>query len=166
MSTLTFHKLQMPDFTPFWSLLAEIECGDHFDVAKSVHQDWLQSKIQSRIHNNTFYYAADSEHDKAVGILGLQLNTSLFSTPTAEIVDIGIFPQYRRKGLGSQMLEYAIALAKSFGVPELFVRTYAADSHTIYFYGKNHFFPVAVIPGTNGPLDEGNIVMRYKLPLI
>jgi len=34
----------------------------------------------------------------------------------------------------------------------------------IHFYGKNGYVPVSVIPDTQGPGDEGTIVMRKRLP--
>ena len=124
---------------PYMNLLGEIECGDHYSEFNSQHLKWLNNKIQSHISNGTIYYGC---HDKEqiLGIVGIQIDTKIFTVGTAEVVDIGVIASKRRSGLGSQLLDFAVNIAHQAGVPTIFAKTYAADTNTIAFYGKNAFY--------------------------
>ncbi len=63
----------------------------------------------------------------------------------------------------TRLLEFATGIAAECGAASVVVRTYAASYDVIAFYGKNAFHPIAVVSETNGPDDEGTIVMRKRL---
>lgn len=152
------------EFAPFFGLMAEIECGSHFDQSNPEHIEWLNYKIRSRYASGTRFFASYSDDGEPVGFAALQLETSLHSEWTnGELVDIGIFPQHRRNGYGSMLLEFAEDLARQQKCYALFIQTYAADHWVIAFYGKNGYIPVATLPDTNGPGDEGTVWMRKVL---
>jgi GNAT superfamily N-acetyltransferase len=163
MENISMQELTEGEFTPFMPLLSEIECGDHFSESNPEHVAWLQHKIQTHVVCGTRFFGYHSQTGEAIGIVGILIERKLFCDPTAEIMDIGVVPAYRRSGLGTKLLHDALAVAKAEGVQIVFARTYAADTGTIAFYGRNAFYPVAVIPGTNGPTDEGDVVMRRHL---
>ena len=156
-------ELDRNELLPFIPLLAEIECGNHFCSDNQEHLDWLNGKIDSRIACGTRFYGLFSKDNEIMGVVGVQIEQKLFCSGSAEVVDIGVVDSHRRKGLGSKLLSYAIEKATEAGAHAVFARTYAADTETIAFYGRNLFYPVAIIPDTNGPNDEGDIVMRRLL---
>jgi len=151
-------------FEPFMPLLGEIECGRHFSISNVKHVSWLQNKIASHIAGGTRYFGCRSQKGDVLGIVGVMIERKLVCEPSAAIVDIGVVKAHRRRGLGTELLKHAVEVAVENGAHAVFVRTYAADTATIAFYGHNAFYPVAVIPGANGPDDEGDVVMRKKLP--
>lgn len=163
MSELKIKALNRSELDSFMKLLGEIECGDHYSEFNTVHIEWLKQKIEAHLSNGTKYYGCRSDQGEVLGIVGLQIESKIFTNGTAEIVDIGIVAEHRRSGLGSKLLNYAVELLKPSGIPTVFARTYAADTDTITFYGRNGFYPVAVIPETNGLEDEGTIVMRKRV---
>jgi len=65
--------------------------------------------------------------------------------------------------MGSELLQFIINKYSKYICCNIFVKTYAADTHTIFFYGRNGFFPISIIPELNGNNDEGTIVMRKKI---
>ncbi len=163
MKEATIDELKEGKLEPFMPLLAEIECGSHFSDGDQKSESWLRQTINSHIARGTRYFGYISKAGDALGVVGILLVKKLFCATTAEIVDIGIVNTYRRCGLGTNLLNYAVNFAREEGAYAVFARTYAADIDTIAFYGRNAFYPVAVIPGTNGPIDEGDIVMRRKI---
>ena len=156
-------ELEKIELESFYPLLAEIECGNHFAIENSEHVTWLKHKINTRIACGTRFYGMFSESGESIGIIGVQIESKLFCASSAEVVDIGIVTTHRRSGLGSVLMNHAIEVAREAGAHAIFARTYAADTETIAFYGRNLFYPVAIIPDTNGPNDEGDIVMRRLL---
>ncbi len=80
-----------------------------------------------------------------------------------EILEIGVNKGLRGNGYGSELLRFAETHHSKDNIHRIVVETYAASYGVIYFYGKNGYAPIAVIPGTNGPDDEGTIIMRKPL---
>lgn len=163
MDDAIIQELTDSELEPFMPLLGEIECGRHFSASDPKHVSWLKHKIASHVACGVRYFGCRSRTEDIFGIVGILIERKLFCAPSAEIVDIGVVEAHRRCGLGTELLMHAVKLAGENGVHNVFVRTYAADTVTIAFYGHNAFYPVAVIPGTNGFADEGDIVMRKRL---
>ena len=78
-------------------------------------------------------------------------------------LDLGLHPEYRGKGYGTELLQHAEALAREVGVRSLYVSTYARERRVIAFYGKHGLVPVATLPDVHGPDDEGMVYMRKVL---
>ncbi len=163
MITPTIEEVVGVHLEPYFPLLGEIEGGSHVVPGDPDHDAWLRARIGAHVAGGARYYACADDSARPVGIMGLVVKRKLFSAPTAEVVDIGVAAPHRRGGLGSKLLAFAVALAEADGASAVFARTYAADTDTIAFYGRNRFHPVAVIPETNGLNDEGDIVMRRRL---
>lgn len=159
-----FREIPENEFQPFFLLMAEIECGSHFDSDNPTHVNWLNDKIHKHYAAGSKFYAFYTDDNIPLGIAGINIETSLHSEWTSgELVDIGIFPEYRGQGFGSELLGFIEQLAREARCYCLYMQTYAAEHRTIAFYGKNGYVPVATIPNTNGPGDEGTIWMRKIL---
>ncbi len=163
MQDTFIQELYADELEPFMPLLSEIECGNYFSDDNPKHASWLKHKINSHIACGARFFGRRTNAGEVLGIVGILIEHKLFCAATAEIVDIGVVSAQRRCGFGTELLNHALALAREQGATAVFARTYAADTDVIAFYGRNSFYPVAVIPGTNGPADEGDIVMRRKL---
>jgi ribosomal protein S18 acetylase RimI-like enzyme len=159
----SIQPLAEPDLAQFMPLLGEIECGRHYSPDNPAHVHWLEQTIRAHLACGARFFGCRSDDARPMGIVGIVIRSSLFSPPTAEIVDIGVASGSRRRGIGTALLDYALTLAQQADAHAVFARTYAADAGVIVFYGRRGFCPVAVIPDTNGPHDEGTIVMRRRL---
>jgi len=61
------------------------------------------------------------------------------NTDIAELDRIIIFPPYERKGLGTQLLQFALFDMEQKGVSHVFVNTGKEETHARRFYEKNGF---------------------------
>jgi GNAT superfamily N-acetyltransferase len=163
MNDLSIRELVGAKLRPYFPLLAEIECGSHFQENNPEHRAWLERKIEQRLSCGARFFGSEDESGQPTGVLGVAIERQLHCAPTAEVVDVGVVRGQRRTGLGSQLLDYAETHARESQAHSLYARTYAGDAGTIAFYGRCGFSPVAVVPGKNGPDDEGEIVLRKRL---
>lgn len=163
MTGITITEVIGEQITPFFSLLGEIESGRHFSESKPTHRAWLERKIKARTACGTRFFAAHNASGAPVGIVGILLENKLFCEPHSELVDIGVVAAHRRRGIGSRLLIHAVNFANRNGATVVTLTTYAADGGAIAFYEHNAFHSVAVIPGTNGPEDAGDVVMQRSL---
>lgn len=56
-----------------------------------------------------------------------------------EIENMGVIPQYRSRGIGSQLIQKCLEWAKKKGFEKIYVNSYFANSKAIYFYKSNGF---------------------------
>jgi|GEM_PF-502950 len=151
----------------FYNLMAEVECGSHFDSDNPLHHEWLKKRISRYYYRGTKFLAYYLDDDTPVGFAGLLVEEPLdkveiFGKMT-ELLDIGVFPSFRGKGYGNKLLKYVEDFSFNYGAYCIYTATYAKSYDLIAFYGKNGFVPVATLPDTHGPGDEGNVYMRKIL---
>lgn len=160
-------EIQEENFTPFFELMAEIECGKHFDFSNQNHNEWLKKKISSYYYRGAKFFGFYFDNGEPIGFAALLMEEGpegvICFGHKCDLLDIGILKKYRRKGFGSELLEYVEQRAKNEGFYCMYMSTYAMDYEAISFYGKNGFVPVATLPDINGPNDEGNIYIRKIL---
>ena len=109
------------------------------------------------------FYGYFSDDKEPIGFITLIENEHLSHLNDCEILEVDVMPDSRNHGYGSELLKHAEDIAKERNVYRIHATTYAADSRVIHFYGKNGYAPVAVVPDTNGPNDEGDIIIRKLL---
>lgn len=158
--------LNIKDLPDFYPLLGEIECGDLFDCDNTDHLDWLKRKMSLYIQMNAKYWGIYLK-ETPIAIVALLVDQGPKGIPyfgkKAEILEIGVYKEFRRSGHASLLLRHAEHYAKEKGVYCLYMSTYAKDSGVIHFYGKNGFVPVATLPDVHGPKEEGLVIMRKCL---
>lgn len=155
------------DFNIFFQLMAEVECGDHFDFANQNHVSWLKRRIATRFYMGTRFFAHYLDDGTPVGFAAVLIDDGPEGIPCfghkAEITDIAIFPSFRGNGYGAELLTHVEGFAKQNGVYCLCASTYAKGYKVIAFYGSRGFVPVATLPGVHGPNDEGMVFVRKVL---
>ena len=155
------------DFEPFLSLMAEVECGNHFNHSNPHHIKWLKKRISIHYFRGTRFFGMYDKNDTPLGFCGVLIEEGAegvnCQTQKSELVAIGICNEFRRKGLGSVLLKYAEDFSKDAGVYCMFMSTYAGAYNVIAYYGKNGYTPVATLPDIHGPGNEGIVFMRKIL---
>ena len=148
----------------FFDELINVEFGDHFEKGNRSHNKLLNQRLDKHIANGAIIFGMfEEKRNDPIGFITIAKNQHLFHKDDSEILEIGVVEKYKRKGHGSQLIEYVERLFSQDDLNCIFVKTYAADHDVIYFYGKNGYVPISVVPDTNGPGDEGTIIMRKSL---
>ncbi|MEK5396404.1 GNAT family N-acetyltransferase [Paenibacillus sp. FSL K6-2859] len=155
------------EIEPYLDLLAEVE-HIHLDRNNRNHEQWLRRRIQSHFQRGALFYGYhENEQCDAFGIVAVLHEEAPIGIPAlgarAEVLDIGVSKEHRRKGIGGILLQHVEKVVKSRGAYCLLMLTYAEDFDVIAFYGKNGFVPVATIPDVFGPGAEGNTILRKIL---
>jgi ribosomal protein S18 acetylase RimI-like enzyme len=90
---------------------------------------------------------AETDAGEVVGIVVAEIRTRLFYEPSIEgvITDFYVMPEWRRKGVGKQMMDKAIALLKSRGVQLISAEFPAQNQIAVNFYKKYGFRPLTNI---------------------
>jgi len=93
------------------------------------------------------FLIAETDAGEVVGIVVAEIRTRLFYEPSIEgvITDFYVMPEWRRKGVGKQMMDKAIALLKSRGVQLISAEFPAQNQIAVNFYKKYGFRPLTNI---------------------
>lgn len=155
------------EFGVFFNLMAEVECGNHFDYENEKHIEWLKKRISIYFYRGAKFFAYYTDGNIPVGFAALLLDEGPEGVRCfghkSELLDIALFPEFRKKKYGSQLLTFTEEYSRQKGAYCMYVSTYAKDIKVIEFYKKNGFEPVAVLPDVHGPDDEGMVYMRKIL---
>lgn len=152
----------------FFGLIAELECGDHFDPSRPQHVSLVRRIIAAHTARGARYYACYLDDGTPAGILVLLIDewpekNGRTCGQRAEILDLGLFEPYRSKGYGAGLLRHVEQVCRAAGLYCLYVATYARNHRAIAFYGRHGLVPVAALPDVNGPGDDGMVYMRKLL---
>ncbi len=155
------------EIEPYLELLAEVE-HTKLNMAIPNHELWLRRRIKTHFERGAHFFAYHDESlENAFGIVTVLHEEAPTGIPAlgarAEVLDIGVSKNFRRKGIGSILLKHAEDVVRTRNAYCMYMMTYAEDYDVIAFYGKNGFTPVATIPDVFGPGAEGNVVLRKVL---
>jgi GNAT superfamily N-acetyltransferase len=93
-------------------------------------------RIQSHFQRGALFYAYhENEQDDAFGIIAVLHEEAPIGIPAlgarAEVLDIGVSKDHRRKGIGGILLQHVEKVVKSRGAYCLLMMTYAEDYDVI-----------------------------------
>ncbi|MGC8542380.1 MAG: GNAT family N-acetyltransferase [Vulcanisaeta sp.] len=117
------------EFDPLFS--ARSDCAERA-------REYLLNAIRDN-KNHLILVAEDM--GKIVGVLKADIRERLFYSPSIEgaIVDFYVMPEYRRKGLGRQMLERAVTILRERGAQLITAEFPTQNQIAINFYNKMGF---------------------------
>jgi len=121
---------------------------------------WL---VGIELGRGTRYFLAVLD-GRRVGFVGLRLPPTheVAGLEPPEIIDIGVMPDCRRRGVGSALLDHAVRETQRAGHAVLWVSTDGDDAGNLSFYRACSFRLAAAVPDGWGP---GSIkaIMRREL---
>ena len=147
----------------FFSLMVEVEFLGDFDSTNVEHGAWLERKIRRRFGAGARFFGLFGEDGRSMGLCSLIIDDHPEMAGHSELVDLGVYEEFRRKGHASSLIAYAEDLSRGAKLHCMYIATYAAEAESVAFYGKRGFAPVATLPGLNGPENEGQVYMRKIL---
>jgi GNAT superfamily N-acetyltransferase len=148
----------------FFSLMADLECGERFIANNPNHAQWLQKRISLRFVQGARFFGYFLADGCPAGFICFLIDEGpegikCFGNKS-EILDFGLLPAHRSKGYGTDLLKHAERISAEAGAHVLYTSTYACNHRAILFYGRNGLVPVATLPDVHSPGDEGMVYMR------
>ncbi|MGB0373226.1 MAG: GNAT family N-acetyltransferase [Opitutales bacterium] len=142
-----------------WDLFAEIEAGDWYEDGNPEHRSWLLKKCAHRFGAGAQFYAVYSKEDTWIGLFSIVLHVHPKCQGWAEVLDLGVVEDQRRKGYALKILQYAKQITRDSGLCSLHVETYAEDTAALASYKRFGFERIAERPGVNGPANRGQVLL-------
>lgn len=150
----------------FMPMIVDLWCGDKYNPQNKQHVEWLDRKIRASFVNFGIVLCAYTDEHEPVGYIWYKHDTGMqgvsFSGKDAHIIQMGLFEQFQRQGIGTKLLDAACKSIKAAGGECLYTDTYADNDDSMMFYIKRKFIPVAYHPGEDGTNDLGQVYL-YKV---
>ena len=126
---------------------------------------WTQLQFTTSIENsNNLCYCLNLE-GKTIGYL-----IAMLAIDSADILNIGIDPEFQRKGHGTALFKYLIEELRKRHIGEILLEVRVGNKSAIQFYKKQGFKEISVrkdyyMNNSNNRLQrEDGIIMRFEIP--
>ena len=126
---------------------------------------WSQLQFTTSIENSKNLYYCLSLNGKTIGYL-----IAMLAGDTADILNIGIDPYFKRQGHGTGLLNHLIEELRKRKIGEIFLEVRAGNKSAIQFYKRQGFEEISVRKNyymknsKNQSHREDGIIMRIKIP--
>jgi aminoglycoside 3-N-acetyltransferase I len=96
--------------------------------------------LKSLLEKSDFLALVATHKGEIVGGLTVYLLQGYYDTkPIAYIYDVGVRPDFQRKGVGQALIDFMLRYCKSNGIEEMYVAAEADDEPALGFYHKTNF---------------------------
>ena len=125
---------------------------------------WSQDQFTTSIENSNNLCYCLSFNGRTIGYL-----ISMVAVDTADILNIGIDPDFKRQGYGSVLLNQLIEELRKRDIGEILLEVSAGNKSAIQFYKKQEFEEISVRKNyymknsKNQSHREDGIIMRIKI---
>jgi len=126
---------------------------------------WTQLQFTTSIENSNNLCYSLSLKGKTIGYL-----IAMLATDSADILNIGIDPEFQRKGHGTALLNYLIEELRKRHIGEILLEVRVGNKSAIQFYKKQGFKEISVRKdyymnnSNNRSQREDGIIMRIEIP--
>ena len=125
---------------------------------------WSQGQFKTSIENSSNLCYFLSQNGKTIGYL-----IAMLAVDTADIVNIGIDPDFKRQGHGTALLNHLIEELRKRNISEILLEVRAGNQSAIQFYKSQGFEEISVRKNyytknsKNQSHREDGIIMRIKI---
>jgi len=125
---------------------------------------WSQDQFNTSIENSNNLCYCLSLNGKTIGYL-----IALLALDTADILNIGIDPDFKRQGYGATLLNHLIEELKKRNISEILLEVRAGNKSAIQFYKRQGFEEISVRKNyytknsKSQSHREDGIIMRIKI---
>ena len=146
--------------------LTSIEIPSVLSIEEQNSDDpWSQHQFTTSIENSKNLCYCLSLDGKTIGYL-----IALLVSDTADILNIGIDPDFKRQGHGTTLLNHLIEELKKCHISEILLEVRAGNKPAIQFYKKQGFEKISVRKNyymknsKNQSQREDGIIMSIRIP--
>jgi len=126
---------------------------------------WSQDQFTTSIENSNNLCYCLSLNGKTIGYL-----IAMLALDSADILNIGIDPYFKRQGYGTGLLNHLIEELRKRKIGEIFLEVRAGNKSAIQFYKRQGFEEISVRKNyytknsKNQSQREDGIIMSIKIP--
>ncbi|MGD9972189.1 MAG: GNAT family N-acetyltransferase [Desulfatirhabdiaceae bacterium] len=115
-------------------------------VLKKARPEYYEMKFDKLFKSKDYLptsLVAETEDETVVGFVMGELYMGEYGIfqEEATLDTIGVHPDYRKKGVGEQLITEFVDHLKKLGVKKIYTLVGWDDSSLIHFFGANHFVP-------------------------
>jgi GNAT superfamily N-acetyltransferase len=136
-STFTIREIKQPELAQLLELYRFLHPDDPgIEIDRSIQQLW-----ESILKNPSLHYLGAYAADDLVSTCTLTIipNLTRGARPYAVIENVVTHPQFRRRGMATQVLQHALLIAWAQGCYKVMLQTGTKQESTLRFYEKAGF---------------------------
>jgi ribosomal-protein-alanine N-acetyltransferase len=118
---------------------------------------WSRNSVASELNNPLSLWLVATDGDTVAGYIGSQ---SVMGE--ADMMNVAVHPDYRRKGIGKQLVEALVASLKDNGVYSLTLEVRASNEPAISLYDQLGFAQVGRRPNYYRDPREDALILRKE----
>lgn len=118
---------------------------------------WSRNSVASELNNPLSLWLVATDADTVAGYIGSQ---SVMGE--ADMMNVAVHPDYRRKGIGKQLVEALVASLKDNGVYSLTLEVRASNEPAIRLYDQLGFTQVGRRPNYYRNPREDALILRKE----
>ena len=118
---------------------------------------WSRNSVASELNNPLSLWLVATDADTVAGYIGSQ---SVMGE--ADMMNVAVHPDYRRKGIGKQLVEALVASLKDNGVYSLTLEVRASNEPAISLYDQLGFTQVGRRPNYYRDPREDALILRKE----
>lgn len=119
---------------------------------------WSEASVRGELLNPLSLWLVAEEDGKAVGYIGSQS-----VPPEADVMNLAVAPEYRKRGIGESLLCTMAELLHSKGIEALFLEVRASNEAAIALYTKLGFVRVGRRKKYYVNPQEDALILRKEL---
>lgn len=129
------------------------------EIEQSIFSNpWSEKSFQDALASKDNIYLVELSEGKVTGYCGIWT-----SYETADLCNMAVSLEYRRRGTAQKLLEEAIALTAKRNVERILLEVRASNEAAIALYQKNNFQKIGVRKGYySAPLEDA-VLMEFCL---
>ncbi len=122
---------------------------------------WSVSMFESLfLYPENHYFVAEQgqEIPLIVGFAGI-----LTAIDTADVMNIGVLPEYRKQGIGALLLQNLEEKAKFYNCTQMMLEVRESNMPAVHLYQKHGYIQIAIRKNYYSNPTENGIVMQKRL---
>lgn len=118
-------------------------------------EPWSAKAFSDAVLSNDYIYIVALDNDKVVGYAGC-----VMSMGEADITNIAVHKEYRRMGIGNELLTRLVKQMKNYGIEKVFLEVRESNNSARMLYNSNGFVEIGMRKNFYRKPDENAILME------
>ncbi|SHN52138.1 ribosomal protein S18-alanine N-acetyltransferase [Desulfovibrio litoralis] len=124
---------------------------------------WSEEQINSSLNDSFFSMFGAKQNDELLGYIALYHPLTEFGDNEIEILNLAVKPEYRRQGLGKQLLNIMLQTANKMGIIRAVLEVRKGNISAINLYKSIGFQQVGLRPRYYSNTNEDALILALDL---